>query len=278
MSILEHENYRTYLRNVMAEKASRNSRFSLRAMAKTLGVAPSFLSTVLKGDKNISFEMAANIAKKLGLNKNETVYFCLLVQKDSAKNPEVRESLLGRIRDANPDLQINDLSVEHFKIISNPLHFSILSATALSDFQATARNLAVALGEPQANVELALERLEMLEMIEKNDDGFYRKIKANPRVVSQAPNQALRKFHKETLGKAIESLETQSPQEKVIGSETFTIGEDQIEDFRKLADEFFDRALALAKKSKRQDYVYHLGLQFFNLTSPLKTLKRRNRK
>ncbi len=275
---MEHENYRTYLRNVMAEKAKRNSRFSLRAMAKVLGVAPSFLSTVLKGDKNISFEMATTFAKKLNLDEKETTYFCLLVQKDSTKIPEVRESLLKRLRDLNPDHTANDLSVEHFQIISDPLHFSILSATTLTDFQATARNLAVALGQSQPSVEIALERLEMLEMIEKNKNGFYQKVKQNPRVVSQAPNQALRKFHKATLTKAIESLETQTPQEKVIGSETFTIDEDHIESFRKLTDEFFDRALALSKKSKKKDHVYHLGLQFFNLTPNLKALKRRKRK
>jgi len=275
---MNHENYRTYLRSVMAEKASHNPRFSLRAMAKVLGIAPSFLSTVLKGDKNISFEMAISFSKKLKLNDKEAAYFCLLVQKDSAKDPEVREALLGRVLDLNPKHQANDLSLEHFKIISDPLHFSILSATTLTDFQATARTMAVALGQPQATVELALERLEMLEMIEKNDSGTYKKLKANPRVISQAPNQALRKFHKETLALATESLETQTPQEKVVGSETFAIGEDQVEDFRKLADEFFDRALALSKKSKQKDYVYHLGVQFFNLTPQLKVLKRKKRK
>ncbi len=273
MSIQTHQSYRTYLRNVMSEKAQRNPKFSLRAMALLLGVAPSFLSTVLKGDKNLSFEMANRFAEKLGLNDSDRDYFCLLVQKEATKDPNLRESLAEKVRLANPNH--TDLSVEHFKVISNPLHFSILSATTLTGFEATAKSLAHALAVPQVEVELALERLESLEMIEKNERGFYEKVKANPRVVSQSPNQALRKFHRETLTKAIDSLETQSPQEKVIGSETFTIDESQIEDFRKLADEFFDRALLLAKKSKKKTQVYHLGIQFFNLSPNLKSSKRK---
>lgn len=272
MSILEHQNYRAFIREVMSEKAQRNPRFSLRAMAKTMGVAPSFLSTVLKGEKNLSFEMANQFAVRMNLNESERDYFCLLVQKESAKDPLIKEALAEKVRRANP--RHNDLSVEHFKVISNPLHFALLSATTLTDFDSTPRNFALVLGVPQADVELALQRLETLEMVELTERG-YRKTKSNPRVVSQAPNQALRRFHRQTLTKAIDSLETQSPQEKVIGSETFAIDADQIEDFRKLADEFFDRALALAKKSKTKTHVYHMGLQFFNLTPNIKKRKKK---
>lgn len=271
MSILEHDNYRTYLREVMAEKAKRNPRFSLRAMAKMLDIAPGYLSTVLKGEKNLSFETASSVAKKLGLSVKETEYFGLLAQKDLAKNLDVKEQLLERVRAANPKQQINDLTIDNFKIISDSIHFSILVATTLTDFKATARNLAVALGENQSEVELAIERLMKLEMIERDSSGVYRKVLQNPRVVSQAPNQALRKYHKQTLEKAIASLETQTPKEKIIGSETLAISEDQIGEFRKLADEFFDRAITLSKKSKKKTQVYHLGIQFFNLTTGIKT-------
>lgn len=267
MSILEHENYRTYLKTVMAEKTKRNPRFSLRAMAKIVGVTPSYLSTVLKGSKNLSYEMATQFARKLSLEGDEADYFCLLVQKESVRDPELKAALADRVRRTNP--AYSDLSVEHFRTIADPIHFTLLCVTQLTEFQASSRNLALALGRPQVEVDLALERLEKLDMIEEFKPGLFRKTKSNPRVASQAPNQALRQFHRATLSQAIESLETQSPQEKIIGSETFAIGDDQIEDFRKLADEFFDRAVALAKKAKRRNRVYHLGLQFFNLTPQL---------
>lgn len=96
--------------------------------------------------------------------------------------------------------------------------------------------------------------------------GRYRKTIPRPRVESKTPNAALRAFHRQTLGKAIDSLETQGPNEKVIGSETFAIDCDLLPEFRALADHFFNEALALAQKSKNKNQVYHLGVQFFRLT------------
>lgn len=266
MSVYAHQNYRTYLREVMAEKARKNPAYSLRAMARSLEIAPSFLSGVLKGQKNLSMKTSLDVARKLRLDENEGEYFCLLAQKDAARDPDVRENLLARLRKHNPSQEVNDLSVDHFRSISDWQHFAIMSATEIDGFEATGRSLALALEMPQAEIELSLERLERLGMVERDARGVYRKISSNPRVESKAPSAALRNFHRQTLGKAIESLETQGTDEKVVGSETFAFDSSQVDELRKLADEFFDKALALSKKSSKRDCVYHLGVQGFNFT------------
>jgi uncharacterized protein (TIGR02147 family) len=84
---------------------------------------------------------------------------------------------------------------------------------------------------------------------------------------STVPNEALRRFHRQMLGKAVESIDTQTPQEKIIGSETFAISEDVLEEANQLAEEFFQKMAQLRKKSKNPTQVYHLGVQFFNLTN-----------
>lgn len=274
MSILEYQNYRSYLRSVLAERAVKNPSYSLRAMAKSLELAPSYFSTILKGGKNLSFETAASVADRLNLKGKEFDYFCLLVQSEATKNPEMRESLLEKIQVLNPSLRPQDLTVDHFRIISDWHHFAILVATTLKNIEAKPRQLASALGISQAEVELAIERLERLEMIEKKEDGRYAKVLDNPRVVASSPNKALRNFHKQTLSKAIESLETQSPDEKIVGSETFAFDEAQLNEMRELSDEFFDRALAIAKKGKNKNQVYHLGVQLFSMTPTLKKTRR----
>lgn len=279
-ALFTHQSYRTFLREVMAEKARRNPRFSLRAMAKALDLAPGYLSTVLQGGKNLSPEMALRVAKRLGLKAKEAEYFGLLVRWESAKAPEVREGLRDQLERANPrpHQQVRDLSVDHFRIISDWYHFGILAALELGEPPAKPRALAQALGVSLAEVEAALLRLERLEMVEKRPDGEYAKTVAPPRVASFSPNEALRNFHRQTLAKAAESLDSQSPQEKVIGSETLAIDADQVEEFRALADEFFDRALALAAKGRKKDRVYHLGVQFFNFTPSLAKAAKKPRK
>lgn len=270
MSILDHHDYRTYLRELMAQKAKQNPRYSLRAMAKNLDLAPSFLSGVLKGKKNFSVETTLRLARRLRLNKTESQYFCLLTQKESAKDAVARENFVEQLNRFNPQLEVTDLSVDRFRVIADWFHFAIMSCLDLTDFEATPRHLSLALDIPQAEVELALERLLRLGMIERREDGTYRKSQRNPRVISASPDGALRQFHAQTLQKAVESLTTQTPAEKIVGSETMAFDTDQLEQLNDLANEFFDRALALAKKSQRKNCVYHLGVQFFNFTPRLR--------
>jgi uncharacterized protein (TIGR02147 family) len=266
MSVYAHQNYRTYLREVMAEKTRKNPAYSLRAMAKNLEIAPSFLSGVLKGRKNLSQKTSLEVARKLRLDEEEGEYFCLLAQKDAARDPDLKESLVARLQRRNPAHEVNDLSVDHFRSISDWQHFAILSATEMEGFEANGRNLASALEMPQAEIEVALDRLERLGMVEQDERGCWLKTSSNPRVTSKAPSAALRNFHRQTLAKAIESLETQGNDEKVVGSETFAFDSSQVAELSRLAEEFFDKALALAKKSKKRDCVYHLGVQAYNFT------------
>jgi uncharacterized protein (TIGR02147 family) len=66
-SITQYSDYREYLRNVLEEKQQKNSRYSLRSFAKTIGVAPSSLSSALSGTRGLSTQHAQIVGKKLGL-------------------------------------------------------------------------------------------------------------------------------------------------------------------------------------------------------------------
>lgn len=95
--IFEHENYRTYLKALLAERVARNSSYSLRSFAKTIGLAHSTLSLVIKGTKSLSLERCMDVAMRLNLSKVEQEYFSLLVQMEKLKDQEeiafIRERL-----------------------------------------------------------------------------------------------------------------------------------------------------------------------------------------
>ncbi len=150
MSVFTHHSYRSFLREVIAEKAQRNPSYSLRAMAQALDLAPSYLSTILKGEKNLSADTALRITKRLGLKAKETEYFCLLVQRDGAKSAEAREAIHQQLERLSPQTTGHDLSVDHFRVISDWHHFGILAALELTNFSANARALAAALSVNQA--------------------------------------------------------------------------------------------------------------------------------
>src|SRR5271166_3865403 len=100
--VYEFASYRTYLKEVLAERVRKNPKYSLRALARHLGVSPSALSEIMNGLGNFSFASARRIATKLDLSNRETEYFCSLVQLEASNDPELKESFLEKIRTLNP--------------------------------------------------------------------------------------------------------------------------------------------------------------------------------
>jgi uncharacterized protein (TIGR02147 family) len=186
----------------------------------------------------------------------------------SARDQELRDSILRRMRALNPAREIRDLSVDLFKLIADWYHFAIRELTQLDGQELDPPAIARALGISPLEAEVALERLVRLELIEPDParPGRYRKTLDHVLASSQLPNEALRTFNRQMLAKATDALETQSPQEKLCGSETFAISSHQLPEARAIMEEFFGRMVRLTGTPLPRDRVYHLNVQFFNLT------------
>ena len=274
-SVYEHTDYRAFLKAAYLEKVERNAGFSLRAFAKHLGLSPAGLTRILKAEKSLSSDRAASVGQKLGLQGTEIEYWVLLVQRARAKAPEMIEQLQSRMNalrtNGSRSGNVYDLSVDHFRVVSDWYHLAILEALSLDAFEFTPRNLARALGIKTTEAELALERLERLELIGRDTTtGKYVRLQNRLLVSSQVPNDAIRKYYTQILAKATASVEEQTPAEKVIGTETFAFDAAQLEEARRVTDDYLNRMLALSKTAaagQRRD-VYQLAVQFFRLTQP----------
>lgn len=261
--IYEHNDYRTFLKAVLVEKIEKNPSYSLRALAKQLQVSPATLSGVIRGKRNLSEETAYTIASKLGLEGPQHEYFCVLIQLGQTVDPQRKETYLNRLKILNPQLKIKDLSVDLFKTISDWYHSAILCLSEVENFNFVPSEIAKRLNISIFEAESAVERLERLELLTKGPNGKYLK-NTDFLATSKIPNESLRKFHRQAIQRAMDSLESQSPNEKLIGSETMAIDSDLIPKANELMEEFFSKMLLLASQSKSKNEVYHLGVQFFN--------------
>jgi uncharacterized protein (TIGR02147 family) len=266
MSVLQFDNYRHYLRAVLADRTSKNPAYSLRAFAKNLGLAPSYLSAVMNGKKSLSPDTAYAVTEKLNLGEQEAAYFRVLAQIEGTKNPALRESLLQRAQTLSPTVVVSDLSVDQFKMMADWHHSAIVAATDLSDIEVNPDRIAKILGLSLAEVQVAVERLIRLKVLERESEGRLKQVASHSRLVSQKPNRAVRSYHRQNLEKAIENLSQHAPDERFFGSETFCIDDSHLEEFRKLCNQFLDSALVLANKAKTKNQVYHLGVQFFRFS------------
>lgn len=240
----------------------------MRAFAKQIGLGQSAVSQVLAGRKNFSLETAAKIAKKLKLSDSEAEYFRLLVQIEATKNQDLKSAFIERAQSLNSRAVVRDVSVDLFASIADWYHVAIESLAEIKDFSMAPSSIAKQLGISELEAEVALKRLLRLGMLEQDpqQEGKLRKAKGYSATTSNIPNEALRRFHRQMLEKAIDSLEVQSPQEKFIGTETFAIAKENLPQAFNLADEFLQKLFQLAETSEPKTDVYHVGLQIFNLS------------
>jgi uncharacterized protein (TIGR02147 family) len=265
--VLEHSSYRSFLKALLAERAGKNPSYSLRALARQLGCASSTLSEVLNGKFNFSPAMLQKIARRLRLSPAETRYLCLLAQLETFREPALRESVLEQLKALNPArTDVHDLSLDHFKQISEWYHSAILEMVYLDDFELTPRDVARRLRVTVLEAEAAIERLLRLGLLRRLPGGEYARTDRN--IVSEArdSNEALLSFYRQMVEKASEALDHQKPDERLSAFETVPFAREDLPEIRDAARRFINEIARISAKGAKRRDVYHLSLHFFNLT------------
>jgi uncharacterized protein (TIGR02147 family) len=267
--IFEHNNYRSFLKAVLADKIAANPQFSLRSFGLALGISHAALSQVFNGKKNISYERALDIAQKLKLEETEQEYLCLLVQIETVRDMEKKIALHEKLNKLRPASRPTDLNMDIFRVISEWYHFPILSMTRLKNFKFTPKNIAKRLGISELEAAVAIERLVRVEFLEQKADGTWAECKSYLMIDSETPSSALRKFHRQMLEKSMKSIDDQKAVDKVNGSETFAFNPKSIKAARDITEKYFNEMVDLSEKTQKKDGatdVFHLQVNFFNLT------------
>src|SRR5262249_9620587 len=142
-------------------------RYSLRRLARDLGLAHSSLSAILAGKSDLSLQKAFQVAKALELNSTETDYFCLLVQERNIKEEATRAEIRKKIAklSARELSRPRTLSLMQFRAISEWHPFAILGLASLSGFVFNPSNVATRLGIPLIEAEIAITRLIKLGLL-----------------------------------------------------------------------------------------------------------------
>lgn len=265
-----------YLKRVYAESLRANPKFSLRSFARKLGLSSGGLSHILNSKKKLSVDRAHEIATALKLNEQEKKYFLLLTQIHSTKAQARKLELYEEIQKLHGErVGTKDLSIEQFRLISEWQGFAILQYVSVISQTASASEIAHFFGISKTEVELTLERLCKLELIEKNEHAY---TPTNDRVLvsSSIPTEAIQNYYESVNEKSVTSIRTQTPQEKVIGTEVFAFDPEQLEEVRKLTDQYLDGLLKLAKKGKNRNQVYQVFTNVFRLNTQPKKPKVKN--
>lgn len=266
--------YSETLRRALEDRMTRNPRYSLRALARDLGLAPSHLSGILSGKLGLSRTAAQRIADRLGLRGSERNHFQDLVEIRHARSQSARQMAAARIRRwqklRRRHTQV--LALDQFRVIADWYHFAILETARLADARMDLRWMARRLGIPTTLAQSALKRLLKLKMIERINSQW-RAREETSTTPSDVPSAAIRQFHQQILAKASVALETQSVDDREFRSSLMAIRNSKLPEAKAMLQKFFEEFCEViggeqANGFGDQDEIYALSAQFFRISEP----------
>jgi uncharacterized protein (TIGR02147 family) len=256
--------YRHVLRAELESRLSRNPVYSLRAFARDLGISCSRLSEVLSGRYGLSREASLGIAARLGLSPTEQQFFGDLVESRHARSRVKRELAKARLKLRKKTTPENRLALDRFQLIADWYHYAILELTYLDGFQSDAVWIARFLEISETTARDAIERLQRLGLLIVRD-GRFAAVDDFFDTESDVPSQALRKFHRQILEKAIDAIHLQTVHERELSAMVLAVRREQIPEAKTFIREFQREFVRRFGDGANKDDVYTLSTQFFSL-------------
>ncbi len=273
MDLINYQNYRTYLQDILKDRVAQNSSYSLRALARDLGLKAPHLSEVLNSKKGLSVDSANKIAEALNHDKRERSYFCDLVSAADARSLQTRKMAQIRIYKERSKVDYNPLSPDIFKVVADWYHFAILELATLPNFKNDPQLIAEKLEVSFNDVVPAIARLVRLGLlIEKN--GMLIKSDKPITTTNDTPSNAIKKVTLQLLKKAEAALYEQDISNRDYSTITMRIDRSKLPEAKEKIRQF-RREMAQYLEEDAGSDLYCLAIQLFQLgcsesTAPLK--------
>ena len=143
MSVFPFDSYKDYL-HFRIQEAPKKGRGEINRMGEAMGVHPTLVSQVLRGDKELSLEQAHKLAAYLGIIQIEKDYFLTLVQISRAGSQDLRAYYQEKLQEMKAlSLNVKErftktrslTTEERAKFYSSWIYSAVRLFTSISDGQ-----------------------------------------------------------------------------------------------------------------------------------------------
>ena len=246
----------------MSRRCEKNPRYSLRAFARACEISPGVLSQFLSGKKVPSYKCAQKIMTHLSLTPQaEEKFLDSLASRHQSRG---LKRLSPVFKKARTPLEPKHLDIELFKIIGDWYHYAILMLTYVENFNSSHKWIASQLGITELEAKLATERLLEVGLLEKENNTYVCTESHFTTADKHLTNAALKKHVKQSLEKAIHSVDNDPIDKRSMTYMTMAIDETKMVEAKALVEEFTNRMSALLEGGKRSK-VYEFGVYLYPL-------------
>ena len=237
------------LRQEFERRKRQNAAYSLRAFARDSGVSSGALSEILAGQRRISLRTGQKLAMTVFAGgRRQRLFLKALTDKEFRAGPSIEQ-----------------VRIDEYATVAEWHHLAILNLTETEGFQSDPAWIGRRLGIHVNKVKAAIERMVRLGMLESNG-GELKRTGRRYEFVSDAPSEALKKSHQQTLEQAIAALYNQPLDMRTITSMTLPTDPGQVAKVKDRVAEFM-RDLAAELGTGPKTEVFNLNIQFHPVTS-----------
>lgn len=264
--LLAARSYREFLMSELASRCSRKKFYSMRAMARDLGLSVSGLSNVLGGKAHFSKPSIQRIASRLRKPEPVSAYFKHLALAE-----------IDAPGDANNTnyLQAKEIRLQHLYMPAEIPHRTIngwslapMALTLLLEIEQemkTDEALQKRLGVSSEELNRMIQELETVGWIEKRADGPGTKIRFME-LGNRGNAYEIRSIHRKTIDRALWCMDNMSYEQRYFYSSFFTMFPENAE---AVAEQLRKSALSLAEDQgspRLGQEVYAIGTFLVPLT------------
>lgn len=267
----QYLNYRKLLKDLYEERKTRHSYFSYRYIAQKVGFSSAgFFTNIIQGKRNISPEYIFKFAEVFKLKKAETEYFELLVNFDQAKDHSRKRFYFEKIL-AHKKSKVKLTDAQQYEFYSLWYYTAVRELIDIYPFKGDYEDLAKRVSPPirAAEAKKAIELLEKMGFIKKNDEGVYQQTDMFITTGYEAKSVAINNFLMGMADLAKEAIDRYPRDKRDISALTLTLSEDGYQAISERLKSFRRELFEIVrddKKNKRQDRVYHMNFHVFPLT------------
>ncbi|MCU0673655.1 MAG: TIGR02147 family protein [Myxococcota bacterium] len=266
--VFAYLDYRTYLRAHFAFARERG--LSHRGLARRAGIrSPSFLKSVMDGEKSLAMRTALRVAKACRLEGEAAEYFAHLVAFNQARDDDTKRASYERLRTFGRWRRIHALDLardEYFSCWYLPAIRELVSSESfVEDPRWIARQLRPRL--KVAQVRKALRTLESLGLLQRDAEGKLRQTDAAVTSGLETGSLQLARFHRAMMQRASEAIDLFPREERDLGALTLCIDDEGLARLKKRVQEF-RRELLLdePRLAGRRNRVVQINVQVFPLS------------
>lgn len=260
--LASHNSYRSFFQALVEAKKRLNPRLSYRRLSEIMGFkSPNYIQLILEGKRNLSPEMALQIARVTKLTANERDYFISLVKREHAKtatetNQAERERLAALKR-----IVAKEIPSAQQEVLSQWYHLLVRELFLLPRHSSEPRWIASMLGGCISE-EQAEESVKLLcrsgflvpegssfrvadPVLHTNDEDFQAVF--------------MRRHHAALLRVWADKLDVLGPLEQELGVLNIPINSKKIPELRRRVKLFLDEIVGFVQDEDDADRVVQLG-------------------